>query len=80
MKLIEFSKRFPDEASCEEYLKNHREKVGDIFLSIFYTILLICIFNPKILSLIRQMIKIRLSLVHTFLNFRADYRGTVQLS
>ena len=28
MKLIEFSKRFPDEASCEEYLKNHREKVG----------------------------------------------------
>jgi hypothetical protein len=28
MMLIEFSKRFPDEAFCEEYLKNHRGKVG----------------------------------------------------
>lgn len=28
MKLLEFSKRFPDEASCEEYLREKREKKG----------------------------------------------------
>lgn len=27
MKLIESLKRFPDEASCEEYLGNHLEKL-----------------------------------------------------
>lgn len=28
MKLLEFSKRFPDETSCEEYLREKREKTG----------------------------------------------------
>ena len=28
MKLFEFSQRFPDEASCEAYLKEQREKFG----------------------------------------------------
>ena len=28
MKLFEFAQRFPDEASCESYLKAQREKSG----------------------------------------------------
>ncbi|MCQ2053102.1 MAG: IS1595 family transposase, partial [archaeon] len=28
MKLFEFTQRFPDEASCESYLKAQREKSG----------------------------------------------------
>jgi len=28
MKLVEFSKRFPNEEACEQYLKEQREKAG----------------------------------------------------